>query len=148
MMLSYCLKCGENTTSITPLASKAINGETILLSNCTVCNTKKATFIKKIERKGLLRNLVIRTILRDVLFLMQLHRINDIINKFLLAGDKFIPEMHLKQPQFAYSACGPSNKNKEKLQKFKKTVDIKYIYRNELDKACFNMIWVMEILET
>ena len=138
MMLSYCLKCGANTTSITPLASKAINGETILLSNCTVCNTKKATFIKKIETKGLLSNLVIRTILRDVLFVMQLHRINDIINKFLLAGGgKFIPEMHLKQPQFAYSACRPSTKNKEKIQKLKKTVDIKYIYRNELDKACF-----------
>ena len=38
---------------------------------------------------------------------------NDIINKFLLAGDKFMPEMHLKQPGFTYSACGPFAKNKE-----------------------------------
>ena len=62
---------------------------------------------------------------------------NDIINKFLLAGDKFIPEMHLKQPGFTYSACGPFTKNKERVQKFKETADSRYIYRNELDKACF-----------
>ena len=62
---------------------------------------------------------------------------NDIINKFLLAGDKFMPEMHLRQPQFTYSACGPFTKNKERIQKFKETGDSRYIYRNELDKACF-----------
>ena len=62
---------------------------------------------------------------------------NDIINKFLLAGDKFMPEMHLRQPQFTYSACEPFTKNKERIQKFKKTGDTKNIYRNELDKACF-----------
>ena len=48
-----------------------------------------------------------------------------------------MPEMHLKQPQFTYNACGPFTKNKERIQKFKETGDIKYIYRNELDKACF-----------
>ena len=62
---------------------------------------------------------------------------NDIINKSLLAGDKFMPEMHLKQTQFTYSACAPFNKNKERIQKFKETGDSRYIYRNELDKACF-----------
>ena len=62
---------------------------------------------------------------------------NDIINKFLLAGDKFMPEMHLRQRQFTYSACRPFTKNKEKIQKFKETGDTKYICRNELDKACF-----------
>ena len=56
---------------------------------------------------------------------------------FLLAGDNFMPEMHLKQPGFTYSACGPFTKNKEKLQKFKETGDTRYIYRNKLDKACF-----------
>ena len=40
---------------------------------------------------------------------------NEIINKFLLAGDKFMPEMHLKQPGFTYSACGPFTKNKERI---------------------------------
>ena len=48
-----------------------------------------------------------------------------------------MPEMHLKQPGFIYSFCGPSTKNKERTQKFKETGDTKYIYRNELDKACF-----------
>ena len=62
---------------------------------------------------------------------------NDIINKFLLAGDKFMPEMHLRQPGFTYSACGPFTKNKERIQKFKQTRDSRYIYKNELDKACF-----------
>ena len=62
---------------------------------------------------------------------------NDIINKLLLAGDKFMPEMRLKQPQFTYSACGPFTKNNERIQKFKETGDSRYIYRNELDKTCF-----------
>ena len=62
---------------------------------------------------------------------------NEIVNKFLLAGDKFMPEMHLRQPGFTYSACGPFTKNKERIQKFKETGDTKYIYKNELDKACF-----------
>ena len=62
---------------------------------------------------------------------------NSIINKFLLAGDKFRPEMHLRQPEFVYSACGPFTRHKEKIKKFKQTGDTRYIYRNELDKACF-----------
>ena len=62
---------------------------------------------------------------------------NNIINKFLLAGDKFMPEMHLRQPQFVYSACGPFTRHKERIKKFKQTGDTRYIYRNELDKACF-----------
>ena len=47
-----------------------------------------------------------------------------------------MPEMHLKQPGFTYSACGPFTKNKERIQKFKETGDANYIYKNELDKAC------------
>ena len=62
---------------------------------------------------------------------------NNIINKFLLAGNKFIPEMHLRQPRFVYSACGPFTRHKERIKKFKQTGDTHYIYRNELDKACF-----------
>ena len=48
-----------------------------------------------------------------------------------------MPEMHLKQPVFTYSACGTFTKNKDRIQKFKETEDTKYIYRNDLDKACF-----------
>ena len=62
---------------------------------------------------------------------------NDIINEFLLAGDKFMPEMHLRQPQFTYSACGPFTKHKQRIQKFMQIGDTNYIYKNELDKACF-----------
>ena len=62
---------------------------------------------------------------------------NNIINKFLLAGDKFMSEMHLRQPRFVYSACGPFTRHKERIKEFKRTVDTRYIYRNELDKACF-----------
>ena len=62
---------------------------------------------------------------------------NDIINKFLLVGDKFMPEMDLRQPGFTYSACGPFTKTKKRIQKFKQTGDSRYIYRNKLDKACF-----------
>ena len=62
---------------------------------------------------------------------------NEIVNKCLLAGDKFMSEMHLKQPGFTYSACGRFRKSKERITKFKETGDISYIYKNELDKACF-----------
>ena len=48
-----------------------------------------------------------------------------------------MPEMHLKQPQFTYSACGPFTKHKQRIQKFKETGDTNYIYKNELGKACF-----------
>ena len=62
---------------------------------------------------------------------------NDIINKFLLAGDKFMPEIHLRQPQFVYSACGPFTRHEERIKEFKRTGDRRLLYRNELDKACF-----------
>ena len=62
---------------------------------------------------------------------------NNVINKFLLAGDKFMPEIHFRQPQFTYSACGPFTKHEQRIQKFKETGDTNYIYTNELDKACF-----------
>ena len=64
-------------------------------------------------------------------------KMNEIVNKCLLAGDKFMPEMHLKLPGFTYSAFGPFTKNKERIQKFKQTGDTNYTYKNELDKACF-----------
>ena len=62
---------------------------------------------------------------------------NERVNKFLLAGYKFMPEMHLKQPGFTYSAYGPFTKNKQRIQRFIEIEDTNYIYRNELDKACF-----------
>ena len=65
------------------------------------------------------------------------YKMNEIVNKFLLAGDKLMPEMHLRQPGFTYSACGSFTKNKERIRKFKETRDSRYIYQNKLDKVCF-----------
>ena len=62
---------------------------------------------------------------------------NEIVYKFLLAGEKFIPEMHLRQPTFTYSVCGPFTIKKERIKKFEETGDSRYIYQNELDKYLF-----------
>ena len=63
---------------------------------------------------------------------------NNIINKFLVTGDKFMPEMLLRQPAFTYSACGPFTKNKERIETFMKTGNTEFIHRNELDKSLFS----------
>ena len=68
---------------------------------------------------------------------------NEIVNKFLLVVDKFIPEMHLRQPGFTYSACGPFTKNKGRIENFMKTGNTGFIYEI---KFAFKMIWFMEIL--
>ena len=60
-------------------------------------------------------------------------KMNEIANTFLLVGDKFISEMHLKQPGFTYSDCGPFTKNKERFEKFMQTGNADFIYKNELD---------------
>ena len=62
---------------------------------------------------------------------------NEMISKFLLAGDKFMPEMNLRQAGFTYIAWGPFTKKKGRTQKPKETGDSKYIYQNEIDEACF-----------
>ena len=151
MMRSYCLKCKKNTESINPKVSKTANGKTMMLSKCAICGSKKSKFIKEQQAQGLLSNLGIITplnkipLLGDILFQLStsslsailLYKTNNIINKFSLVEDKFMPEMDLRQPQFTYSACGPFTKHKQRIQKFKVTVDTNYIYKNELDKACF-----------
>ena len=76
--------------------------------------------------------------LRGMLLDNKIINMNNIINKFLLVGDKLMPEMHLKEPGFMCSACGPFTKHKERIQNFKETGDTRYIDRNELDKACFH----------
>ena len=118
---------------------------------CATSGRKKSIFIKNQEAKGLLSNLGLKTplnkvpILGDILFWE--YKMNEIVNKFLLAGDKFMPEMHLKQPGFTYSACGPFTKNKERIQKFKETGDTNYIYKMNLIRLVFNMAWPMGILK-
>ena len=140
-MESYCLKCKKHTKNIDPQVSSTSNGKFMILSKCAICGSRKSKFINKQEAKGLLSKLGIKTpfsklpILGDILFWMHI-KMNEIVNKFLLAGDTFMPEMHLKQPGFTHSACGPFTKNKERIKKIKKTGDTD-IYKNKLDKACF-----------
>ena len=74
----------------------------------------------------------------------QLIKMNETVNKFLLVGHKFMPEMHLKQLGFTYSACGPFTKSKERIENFMQTGNTDFIYRNELDKACFQHDMAME----
>ena len=62
---------------------------------------------------------------------------NEIVNKFLLMGNNFLPEIHLKQPGFIYSACGPFTKSKERIEKIIQTGNTDFIYKNELDRDCF-----------
>ena len=96
-------------------------------------------FIKQQEASWLLSCWAIKTPLSKIalvgllLFLRYYkvntrYKMNEIVSKVLLVGDKFVPEMHLKQPGFTYSACEPFTKNKEKIQKFKETGNSWYIY--------------------
>ena len=74
-----------------------------------------------------------------------MYKMNELVNKFLLVGDKFMPEMHLKQPRFTYSACSPFTKNKERIEKFK---EIQAIFtKMNLIKLVFNIIWLMGVLK-
>ena len=72
---------------------------------------------------------------------------NNIINKFLLAGDKFMPEMHLKQPRFVYSACGPFTRHKERIKELNvQAIRVIFIEMNSI-KLVFNTILLMRIIK-
>ena len=90
IMLSYCLKCGENTKNISPLVLKGIKGGAIILSKCIVCDTKKSRFIKKQQAKRLLSNLSIRTLLSKIL---------------ILKDPKFKVGDHLRISKYKYNFC-------------------------------------------
>ena len=93
-----------------------------MVKQCYYQNMQYAV-VKNQEAKGLLSNLGFRKPLSKVLLLgdilfqsaIKLYKMNKIVNKLLLAGDKFMPEINLKQPVFTYSACGPFTKNKERI---------------------------------
>ena len=108
-------------------------------SKCAECGFKKVKFAKKQEPKGFLSNLGIKTSLSKIPlsnFYFKVYKMNETESNFLLASDKFMPEMHLKQPGFTYSACSPFTRNKERFEKFMHTGNTDFIYRDELDKAC------------
>ena len=131
-MLSYCLKYRQNTESKDPRVSKSKNKKIMLSSKCAVCNSKRSRFIKEKEASGLLSQLGIRILLSKIPLLGVCNNVynNEQHNKFLLAGDKFMPEMHLRQPGFPDSVCGPLTKNKTRIQKFEATGNFRYTYRN------------------
>ena len=119
-MLSYCcLKCRKNAISKNPKAVRTKNWRIILLSKCEVCNSKKLKFVKEQEASRLLCSLGIKAPLNKIPLLCPLlfyeYKMNKIV-RFLLAGDRFISEMHLRQPGFTYSACGPFTKNKKSIK--------------------------------
>ena len=104
----------------------------MLLSKCATCDSKNQVLSKC--KKLLLGSLGIRTPLSKILSVVPLlfqlyyefnarYKVNEIVNKFLLEGDKFMLEMHLRQVGFSYSACGPFTKNKERTKKFKEKGD-------------------------
>ena len=102
-MKTYCVSCKRYTTNENSSVRKTKQNRLMLLSNCAVCGKKKSTFIRNQE----LHNF--NNILNDYF------KMNIIINKFLLTGDKFMLEFHLKQPEFAYSAYGPFTKHRERI---------------------------------
>ena len=106
---TYCFSCKKYAPNKVSSVRKTKQSILMLLSNYAACGKKKSTFIKSKETSN------------------NQFKKNKIINKVVLTGDKFMPKLHLKQPGFIYSACGP----------FTKTGKLKYLYRNELDKACF-----------
>ena len=139
-MKTYCVKCKKDKENLYSKIFKTKNNRLIIQSKYNDCRNKKSRFIKEQEAEGLLSNLGIRTPLKFQsrrYFILRCIKMNEIVNTFLLVGDKFMLEMHLKQPGFTYSACGPFTKNKERIQKFKETGNTDFIYKNELDKACF-----------
>ena len=124
-----------------PKLVRTKNRKIMLSSKCEVCDSKNSKFIKWKEAIGLLSSSGINRPLNKIPLLgpllFQGYKMNETVNKFLLAGDYFMPEMHLRQPGFTYRTCGPFTKNKDRIKKFKETEDSRYIYQNELDKACF-----------
>ena len=90
----------------------------MFLSKCAVPDNEKITIIKQQEARRLLSSLIVFC-LNSIKQVNTKYKMNEIVNKFLLVGDKFMLEMHLKQSGFTYSACGPFNKNKERIENFK-----------------------------
>ena len=95
----------------------------MLLSNCGIGGKRKSMFIKNKE-------------LYET-FALKKFKMNKINNKFLLTEDKFMPELHLKQPGFTDGACESFTKYRERIKRFRETGNLKLLKRNQLDRACF-----------
>ena len=146
-MKTYCLVCRKNTDNVNSKMIELKNDRLQLKSQCSICENKKSRFVKKQELKGILSSLGIRIPLLkipglNILFsctrIIKMNKANSIINNFLLVGDKFMPKLHLVDPIVKkYSACGPFTKHIERIQDFLNTGKLSFIYKIDLDKACF-----------
>ena len=102
-------------------------------SKCADHGIKTSRFVEEQEAKGILSSLCLKTrlckipLFGDIFFWV--YQMNEIVNKYLLAGDKFMPELHLKQPGFTYSACGPFTRNKERIENFIQTGNRFYLWK-------------------
>ena len=114
-MKTYYVKSRKDTENIDPKMVRRKSNGLIMQSKCSVCGIKKSRFVKEQEAKGLLSNLGIKTPLSKIplLKIVLTVKMNEIVNTLLLVGDKFMPEMHLKQPDFTYNACGPFTKKQK-----------------------------------
>ena len=101
-MNTYCLKCKKNTENLNSKNFKTKNNRLIMQSKCSDCGIKKSRFVKEQEAMGLLSNLGIKIPLSKIplLNVLKCIKMNQIVNKFLLADDKFMPKTHLRQPGF------------------------------------------------
>ena len=142
-MKTYSVKCRKNTENSNSKIFKTKNGKLIMQSKYAECGIKKSRFVKKARSKRITKQLRNQNTVEQnsiiKCFVLSCMKMNEIVNKFLQVGNKFMPEMHLKQPGFTYSACGPFTRNKERTDKFMQTGNTDFIYRNELDKACFQL---------
>ena len=111
-METYCISCKKCTANENSSVIKTKQNRLMLLSNCALCGKKKSTFLKKNE-----------------LYNFDWFKMKEIINNFLLTGDKFMPELHLKQPGFTYSVCGTFTKHLARIQKFRETGNLKHLNR-------------------
>ena len=116
------VSCKKYTANENSSFRKTKQNSLTLLSNCAICSKKKLAFIQNQE---------LNNVSTDQF------KMNKIINKRLLTGDKCMSQWLLKQPEFTYSVCGPFPKHRERIQKFNETGNLKHLYRNKLDKACF-----------
>ena len=111
-MLTYCVKCRKKPENLDSTIFKTKNGRLIMQSKCPVCGIKKSRFVKEQEAIGLLSNLEIKTPLSKIPLLNVVLSVKWMkLWMFLVVGDKCMSEMHLQQPGFTYSACGPFTKN-------------------------------------
>ena len=132
-MKSYCVKCRKNTENLNSKIFKTKNGRLIMPSKYAECGFRKLRFVKEQEAKGLLSSLGLKTWLIEIpLFgdiFFWVYKMNEIVNKFLLVGDKFMFEMHLKQSGFTYSAF---------------FLEIQILFTEmSLIRLVLNMIWLM-----